>query len=399
MMIAKKMLLAMISATALAFAGAASAMAEDDVVIGLAVAESGFMAAYDGDGANAVKLWVDDQNAKGGLLGRKIRWISSDTKSDRAQGARAGQEMVDKGANIVVVSCDYDFGSPAAGAAQRAGIVSMFICAEDPKAGVHGAGAYAFTSSVAAQVQGAAGAGWAKAKLGAKTYYTLLDTTIEYDKSVCAGFDWAAKRAGLEQLGSDTFKNDDPTVQSQITRIAGLATRPDVLVLCSYVPGGASAVRQLRAAGLGMPIVAASAMDGTYWLDAVPNLSDFYVPVQASMHGDDPRPEVNAFVERFKAKFGHAPASTYGIPAYPFMDLWGRAVEKAGSVEAKDVVPVMEQYRDEPTIIGPRTFTPEWHIQLDALMQILEYRDGRPRVIDEYRLGEPIPTEVLFRTN
>jgi len=370
----------------------------DDTVIGLAVAQSGSFAAYDGDATNSVLLWVDDQNAKGGLLGGQVKSVISDTKSDRAQGARAGQDVIDQGAQLVVVSCDYDFGAPAAAAAQRADLASVFLCAEDPKAGVQGAGPFAFTSSVAAQVQGAAMMGWSQKVLGTKTFYTLLDTSIEYDKSVCAGADWAAEKLGMKSLGADTFKNDDPSIQAQITRINSLETKPDAIFLCTFTPGGVSALRQIRASGLDMPILSGSAMDGTYWTDAVPDLSEFYLPVQASVHGDDPRPEVNDFIKRFTAKYGHAPASTYGVSIYAFLNLWAKAVEKAGTTDAKVVVPLMEQYKDVETMIGPKTFTAEYHIQLDALMQILKYENGKPKTVDSFRLGEPIPANVLFRT-
>ena len=139
-------------------------------------------------------------------------------------------------------------------------------------------------------------------------------------------------------------------------------------------------------------------MDGTYWTDAVPDLNDFYLPVQASVHGDDPRAEVNDFIKRFTVKYGHAPASTYGVPIYAFLDLWAKAVESAGTTDASVVVPLMEQYKDAETMIGPKTFTSENHIQLDALMQILKYENGKPKVVDSFQLGEPIPTSVLFRT-
>ncbi|MGE0038282.1 MAG: ABC transporter substrate-binding protein [Xanthobacteraceae bacterium] len=391
-----KTLAAALLATA---AMATGANAQDaKVTIGLAVAESGFMVAYDGDATNTVKLWIDDQNKKGGLLGQQIETVVSDTKSDRAQGARAGQDVIDQGANLVVVSCDYDFGAPAAAAAQRAGLMSLFLCAEDPKAGVQGAGPYAFTSSVAAQVQGASVIGWAHKNLGVSKVYSLVDTVTEYDKSVCAGADWEIGRTeGMTSLGTDTFKNDDPSIQAQITRINALAEKPDAIVLCSFIPGGASAIRQLRAAGLDMPILAGSAMDGTYWLDSVPDLKDYYVAVQASVHGNDPREPVNAFVKRFTEKFGQAPATTYAIPVYAFLDLWAEAVTKAGSADADKVVPLMEQYVNAETIIGPRTFTAEWHIQTQALMQILKYEGGATSVAGDFRISEAIPTDVLFR--
>ena len=64
--------------------------ADNDIVIGFAVAKSGPFQVYDSDGTNMAMLWIDQQNAKGGLLGRKIRAVTADTKSDRTEGAKAG---------------------------------------------------------------------------------------------------------------------------------------------------------------------------------------------------------------------------------------------------------------------------------------------------------------------
>ena len=49
-------------------------------------------------------------------------------------------------------------------------------------------------------------------------------------------------------------------------------------------------------------------------------------------------------------------------------------------------------------MIGPRTFTSQLHIQADVPMQILKYENGKPKVVDQYRISEPVPFEVLFRT-
>ena len=49
--------------------------AAQDIVLGLSVAMSGPMAAYDDNGAKMTQVFVDDVNAKGGLLGRKLRVV------------------------------------------------------------------------------------------------------------------------------------------------------------------------------------------------------------------------------------------------------------------------------------------------------------------------------------
>ena len=138
-------------------------------------------------------------------------------------------------------------------------------------------------------------------------------------------------------------------------------------------------------------------MDGLYWQDAVPGLKDFFVPIQASSYGDDPRKEVNDLADRFAAKFGARPASQYAFPIYAWMELWGKAVEKAGTTDAKAVVDIMNTYKDEPTLLGPRTFTPMLHIQDQPLELIAEVGGGQGKVIDQWRISEPVPQEVLYR--
>ena len=338
-----------------------------DIVVGFANAKSGWVEAYDTPARRAALIRIDEINAAGGLLGNKIKVIETDTKSDRAQSAKAGLEALDAGADLLVVSCDYDFGAPAALEAQKRGKVSFFLCAEDIKAGIQGVGKNAFSASVLAAVQGATMAEWSHAKRKVRNAYVLLDSTIEYDKGICTGFDWMFKQLpGTKLLGQDTFKNGDASIAAQISRIKALPQPPDAIMLCSYIPGAASAVRQIRAAGINALILNGAAVDGSYWLDSVPGLSNFVVPVQGSIYGDDPNPKVEEFNKAFAAKWGARPSSTYVYPGYVLIDLWAKAVERAKSPDAAKVTAELEKMKDEPTLFGSRTFTPQIHHQNPA---------------------------------
>ncbi len=66
------------------------------------------------------------------------------------------------------------------------------------------------------------------------------------------------------------------------------------------MPGEASAVKQIRAAGLDLPILGDEDLDGDYWKEAVPGLSDVYYSTYASIYGDDPDDQVNELVDRYK---------------------------------------------------------------------------------------------------
>ena len=218
----QKLLITSTVLVAAAFA-ATTAFTQEPIVIGFATAESRWMAAYDQQPVRAAQLAISDLNAKGGLLGRKIEFVAADTKTDRAEGAKAGKEVIGKGAKMVVVSCDYDMGSPAAFAAESEGAISISPCANDPKMGVQGVGPHAFSWTFAAQSDAYALAEWAFEQ-GWKTAYSLLDTTIEFNKSTCAGFNARWKELAGEQgfLGEDTWRNDDPSISAQITRIQSL---------------------------------------------------------------------------------------------------------------------------------------------------------------------------------
>ena len=382
--------------TALVAALATPAMAED-ITVGFAIAKSGWMEAYDTPAATAAKIRIDEINAAGGLLGNQINWVESDTRTDRAEAAKAGLDLVDQGAQMLVVSCDYDFGAPSALVAEGEGMNSFFLCAEDVKAGIQGVGPNAFSSSVLAPVQGATMAEWSYSKREARKAYVLEDTFIEYNKGICTGFNWMFPRLeGAEIVGRDTFKNDDASIASQITRIKELAEEPDVIMLCSVMPGAAAAVRQIRAAGINSLILNGSAVDGSYWLDATPDLSGFVVPVQGSIYGDDPRPEVEAFNAAYEKATGARPASQYAYPGYVLIDLWAKAVERAGTLEGAAVTAELEKMKDEPTAFGPRSFSAELHHQNTALMQIIEITGGKPARVDEWRISEPVPMDVLI---
>lgn len=375
----------------------APARAADDITVGFAIAKSGWMEAYDTPAATAAKIRIDEINAAGGLLGQQIKVVEADTRTDRAEAAKAGLDVLDQGAQMMVVSCDYDFGAPAALVAEGEGMNSFFLCAEDVKAGLQGVGPNSFSSSVLAPVQGATMAEWAYAKRDARTAFVLEDTFIEYNKGICTGFDWMFPQLdGAEILGRDTFKNDDASIASQITRIKSLEKAPDVIMLCSVMPGAAAAVRQIRAAGIEALILNGSAVDGSYWLDAVPGLSGFALPVQGSIYGDDPRPEVEAFNAAYEARAGARPASQYAYPGYVLIDLWAKAVERAGTVDGAAVTAELEKMQAEPTAFGPRSFSAELHHQNTALMQIVEITGGKPARVDEWQISQPVPLDVLL---
>lgn len=373
------------------------ALADDKpITIGFAVALTGWLSPF--DNPKAAELYIEHLNAEGGLLGRQIKMIYSDTKSDPAQGAKAGLDVLGKGADFVVVSCDYDLGAPAALEANKAGKIAWSVCAEDPKFGVQGIGPMAFTTGDAAQLQGVAIAEWAYKEQGIKNPYVLTDTSIEYSKSVCFGFNLAWKTlTGSEPASGDSFKNGDPSIASQLTRIKRTSPAPDAIVLCTYPPGGASATRQIRSSGLELPILTNTAMDGNFWLDAVPNLSNFYYPALGSIYGDDPSPAINDFTKQYEAKFKAPLAESHSLTPYVMMELYTKAVEQAKTTESKAVVAALETFKDVPTLLGPYSFSNTLHIQTKYRYTIMSVEKGKHKALKSWTTSTPLSSADLLR--
>ncbi len=275
----------------------------------------------------------------------RIQIVEFDNKSEPPLGADGAVDVIGKGAKAILFPSDFDFGAPGAYVAQQKDVVA-FSGASDPKFGVQGIGSLAYSGSNASQAQGYMMAEWAYQKKGWKTAYVLLDNTIAFTKSLCGSFAtrWTELAGKDNLLGQDTFLNNDSSIAAQITRITSLSKKPDVIFFCSYAPGGPSAIRQLRAAGISAPIVTGESLDGDYWIGAVPDLSNFYVTSYGSKYGDDPDAEVNAFFKRFETKFNRKADVSYGLRGYSIVQAWAIAANKANSLEGSKVAAVLDTF-------------------------------------------------------
>lgn len=366
-----------------------SAKSSDPIVIGAAMAKTGTFSQYDIPALNFFKLKMNEINAAGGIDGRKLKLVESDTRSDPEHAKVAAQEVLSQGADIVLAVCDFDFGAPAGLAAEQAGKVSFSPCTQSPKWGVQGIGPLSYTQSIATYSEGSVLAGFAKQK-GFENPFVLVDDTISYDREVCDGFDqtWEGSTAG-----EATFKNSDSSIASQITKIK--QTSPGFIVMCSYPPGGATALRQIRAAGIDVPVLVPGSMDGTYWTKSVPNIGELYVTASASVLGDDPNQKVNDVVKTYNDKYGEAPATGATLSGYST----GEALEKAlketgGDPDGQKLSAALNTFKRVPLLAGETTFTPELHISTDREMEVLQYKDGAPVYLTKVRSNPEVKLQM-----
>lgn len=361
----------------------------DPIVIGQTAGLTGFMSLYDLPIQAAMKMAIEDVNKAGGILGRPVELVTTDNGTDVAKIQTAAEAILEKKADFVFTSCDYDIGGPAARTVNAKGVIA-FGCAGAAEFGFKGIGALTYNLNSGMKAEGSAIADYVKAK-GFSKPYLITDQALQFTQTLGETFAARAKEVGLELAAEDDYQNGDASAASQIAGIR--QSQADVIILASYPPGGATLLRQIRTAGINLPVVGGSAFDGVYWLDAVKDPGDFSILVPTSIYGDDYSAARNEFYKRFEQETGKPPASgMYPAFGYSAVQAFSLAAEQAGSLEAAALQKAFDGFTDVKLLLGNTTFTPECHIPTPRLAQVISYQGGKPKVV-AYANTDAIPGE------
>jgi branched-chain amino acid transport system substrate-binding protein len=355
----------------------------EPIIIGHAAGQTGFMNAYDGPVGQFAELAIAEINAKGGVGGRPLKLIKTDTKSKPELGQTAADEAIEQGAQFIIPSCDYDMGGGAAREAQAKGVLAIG-CAGKSNFGFTGIGPLVFNSYASNAAESAAMGQFAYDKGYKKPYYFIDDSLAVMPEQCAFAKETYEKLGGGTSAGEVTFKNGDASVATQVDKIKAAA--PDVVFLCSYVPGGASAAKQLRAALPDVPVISGVGMEGTGWTASIPNLSNYYAVSLGVYPGSDPDAEREAAFQAFEAKYGDRPEVTLGLTGYTDIQLLAAAIEKAGgSTEGQAVADALQTFTDFPVITGTVTYTPECHIPFTGDFVVIGITDGKAALAAEVK--------------
>jgi branched-chain amino acid transport system substrate-binding protein len=306
-----------------------------------------------------------------------LKLVAVDTQSKFTNGPAAAQQAIEKGAKIITGSCDYDFGGPAARQANKQNVVAI-VCAGDPKMGRSGIGPLTFNmfppapAEAGSSAQFAINRGWKKA-------YMLVDTSIQYSKHGCDYVKDAYEHLGGQIVGQDSFLNSDPTIAPQVSKLRQEQSKANVLLLCSYVPGVTTAIKQLRSGGVTLPMVAQIGVDGRTVVKGVPDLSGLYYASIGLPLGGDPNPVAKRLGKKFLAAGGSTSAPDWAITAgYSEiqMDVWLLRQSK-GSTDPKVLKGILEKAKNVPLLWGKVTYSKRCHNPINAAVKFAVVQNGK----------------------
>ncbi len=371
-----------------AASSAAPAASGDPLVLGIVQAGSGFMGPIDTPARNALLLEVEKVNAAGGVNGQPIQVNFIDTETKFEAYAPNAQKVIDEGANVLIVTCDYDVSSPAALVAEAANVLNIAPCIGDPIYGPAGGLKLGFSMGDGVPGEASVMAEFAN-KQGYKTAVLMKDTSIKYTQNQCAVFDKRFTELGGKVLNTYEYVQGD-SVKETVSKIAS-GTKPDVIINCGYNPGGGQVAKEIRDGGLATPIISGFGMDGDFWVGGIPNLTDYYVVTYNAKNGDDANADVNAAAEEYKAKYGNLPDVGGFVTGPTTLQVILEAYKQAGSWDGDKMTAALETFKDVPTLAGPTSFSPDLHINVTRPMAILEVVDGKLKFIEAIA-----PEKVVF---
>jgi branched-chain amino acid transport system substrate-binding protein len=321
-----KLLLAALAA--LSFAAAA----QQPVKIGMSMPQTGGLGAGGKAALLALQMWVEDVNAKGGLLGRKVQFISYDdqTNPSLVPGIYTKLLDVDK-VDLLIAPYGTNVTAPIMPLVKQRDLLLMGNFSFDVNAQIKhdkwfnnapwGAGALAWGGPFLEAAD----------KLGAKTI-AIMAADAEFAQNLCTGARAIAKAKGYQFVYDQNYPPNTVDFSSIIRAVR--AAKPDIVFICSYPPESVAIVRAVNELGVGPSVkIIGGGMVGLQFtsnMEALgPLLNGFvnynsFVP-EKTMNN----PAVREFLKRYEVRAKQEKIDQLGFYLPPFNYAIGQMLEQA----------------------------------------------------------------------
>ena len=317
----------------------------ETIIIGGAMSVTGIQAPLDAPAVEGIQIAVDEINAKGGINGKKLEFRNLDSKSDPTTAAEVAKQLIDQGAVAIITSSDYDFGGPAARAAQAAGLVGISPSASSPLFGSVMLGDKQFTLSMWNTTMGAVIAERAYTNDGMKTCYAIVDDFINYTKDLGEYFIMSYERLGGEILREDHFNQGKVDVPALIAHYRALPEQPDCIFISSYMPDLGTIIKEFRTAGINCPIYGGDAYDDPAMFELLgPVLGNKIIWDTHSFASEEAAPGFTAYNEAYKAKFGRDVDAPWSMSGYDVVMVLAEAMIETNSTDGDKMARYMETH-------------------------------------------------------
>lgn len=348
----------------------------ETIKVGINVELSGGVASYGTNARDGAMLAIEQINAKGGVLGKKIEAIQKDCKSvaDEAMNvsaALAGEKIVAQigpltsgdvaGSTPVAMDNQIPLIAPAATAAN--------VTVDDKTGETR---EYIFRVCFIDPFQGTLMAQFAGKDLGVKTAAIYKDTSSDYAKGLAEYFKKTFEENGGTIVAEEGFVKDDRDFKATLTKIRG--KNPEFIYVPGYYQEVAPLIKQARELGITAPIGGGDGWDSPDMVsvggpEALNNT--FFTNHYSSQDTD---PMVVDFVKAYKDKYNKEP-DAFAALGYDSVQLLVQAIKDAGEADPVKIKDALANIKDFVGITGKMSIDKQ-HNPIKAGV-IIEFKDGK----------------------
>jgi branched-chain amino acid transport system substrate-binding protein len=334
--------------------GGGSGAASGEIVIGHYASMTGDTATFGVSADEGIRLAVNEINSGGGVLGRKVKLITTDDRSQSDEAKTAVERLINQD-KVVAILGEIASSRSIAGApvAQDAQIPMLSPGSTNPK--VTEAGDYVFRACFIDPFQGEALARFAMDELKLKRFAILYPANSDYGVGLRKFITDTLKARGGQIVEDVSYsEKSDVDFRGQLTRIK--AANPDAIFVTGYYTEAGLIAQQARDLGITVPLIGGDGWDSDQTVQIGKQaIEGCYFSNHYS--ADEDRPEVKKFVESYKATFKNPDGSpkvpdAMAVLGYDSMRLLADAIKRAGNTDGPKIRDALAATKDFPGASG-----------------------------------------------
>jgi branched-chain amino acid transport system substrate-binding protein len=302
-----------------------------EAVVGGAISQTGRYAEPAGRQVNSIKMWVDEVNGQGGLLGRKIKLVLLDDKSDTQTAVKLYEKLITED-KVDVLLAPYSSGITEAVANVNERYKMPFIAYGASSSPIWEKGRKYIFSIVAVAEDYQKGSLHLAKQIGVEKIAIIGEDSLFPRQSGIGAKQWADK-LGIQVVLQENYpqKQTDFTALLQKVKASGA----EAIMSNSYFADAAAQLRQMRELNLNFKLFSSTVGPG------LPNFAEQLGKAAEYVLGFsqwEPVPDIlkhpgmKEYITEYEKRFGEKPnyhaGSTYGA-----LQVTEAAIKKAGSFD------------------------------------------------------------------
>ena len=324
---------------------------DTEILVGTITDLSGVTAVQGVNNANAVRLAFDEVNEKGGINGRKIRYIVEDSQYQVPRAVQAINKLINNDGVFMTIE---DGGTPMNNATFPMAIeknVPKLLPLSAARSMFEPFNRLKFSQYSSYVDQMRAGVKYFVEQRGKKAICAMYQDT-DFGKDVLAGAQMQAEAMGMKIVATTAHKPTDTDFTAAVAKLR--EANCDLITMGTIVRDSTLIIATVKKVGWKVDLLGQVASYDTAIAEAPGNVADGFYAMSPSLYAypDDPRPTIKAFTQKYKARYG-VDVNYLGEMGYTSAQIAIEALQRAGrELTVDSLVKAMESIQDFHDLFG-----------------------------------------------